>query len=937
MSLFQSLEIDTLKVRNILTRTVDNSVIPLNFTLFSKGDGTTYWSTGVTAAQYIALSTTTAQLGSTVVGNKQEIQQEVASTLNGISTFTQNLSTYAAGQAYTNQAISTFSTTNAASTAAVYTTLVSTGALSTSMNRAIISSALAYQAYDRVLSTQIGSSIIYTSTTTGALNTFTTQQSTQVWSTLKSLIVADSTILVSSITYTNNNILYVNNTINDLAIAVAQGFATTNTYPGLISNTASTLSTAIAVGDANTLAAAKAFTSSSLSTALITVSTTFSEYASTTSRATASTTSGIFTSIDSTNTYVLTELASVSTTTSASISTINENISTIIATGLVDTLYQSFIELEQYSYNIIISTLAISNDILLSTTVSYAYIYDSTLTYINISTFNFLVANAYESSISTVVPLVLSTMDGIISTEVVYFNSTIEADLAYFNSTISATVIYFNSSLSSLLIDAGESLSTFVSQSLSEQIVLLSTAIELISTFENVVNISTLIETSTLFGNQYNTAPSIILNSIDHLSTLTNVGGITDLMPITVGIAELDVSQFNNFYILISDIRSDVYYGVTYKTTTSTINRDINVTVDIQSSYRNSYLNLDTANITHWLSTPPILNPAVNPSEEIPISAFMGLYQMNLRLAKNGMFLRDVYSYPYVYSLVSFTGPTILQPPNVQVTDPTLALSTFRYRGSQITVSWNTNDPNIPLGINFLGVDTYGNTVSQWSGPFNSAARTATFGLPAQQNAPYVSYRTMALSVYPDASNKTTAGNSRPTPFAQQTLSSLVVVNPSLNSRVKVFNDGTNPTRLQVAEIYVYNEAKQNMISDPNNAAYRSLVSTSSVPFNSDPLLGAGSALDNNPATAFWAGINSITVDRNAFVQATLSSAIPLYTSTTLVSSIVVLADTVNTQSLYNMNLTFSNWNDRGVPNGLFYSTIVMPSTSVCVYNFGGS
>lgn len=937
MSLFQSIEIDTLKVRNILTRTADNSVIPLNFTLFSKGDGTTYWSTGVTGSQYIGLSTATSQLGSTVVGNNQQIKQEVASTINGISTFAQNLSTYAAGQAYTDQAIATYSTANATATAAVYTTLVSTAALSTSINRAIISSANAYQAFDRVLSTQIGSSIIYTSTTTGALNAFTTQQSTQVWSTLKSLIAADSTILACSITYTNNNIIYVNNTINDLATLVAEGFATTDTYPGLIANTASTLSRAIAAGDAETLVAANTFTISSLSTGLISVSTIFSAYASTTSRATASTTTGIFTSINSTNTYVLRELATVSTTTSASISTINQNISSIIATGLVDTLYQSFIELEQYSYNIITSTLAISNGVLLSTTAGFEYIYESTLTYINVSTFNFLVANAYESSISTLVPQVLSTMDNIISTQVIYFNSTIDGDVAYFNSTISASLLYFNSSLSSFLVDAGETVSTFIALGLSEQTALLSSAVELVSTFENVVNISTLIETSSLLGDLYNTAPSIILNSINNLSTLTNVGGITDLRPITVGIAELDVSQFNNFYVLISDIRSDVYYGITYKTTTSTINRDINVTVDIQSTYSNSYLNLDTSNITQWLSRQPILNPAVNPSEEIPISTFVGLYQLNLRFAKNGMFLRDVYSYPYVYSRVSFAGPTALPPPNVQVADPTLALSTFRYRGSQMTVAWNTNDLNIPLGVNFLGIDTYGNTVSQWSGPFNSAARTATFGLPTQQNAPYVSYRTMTLSVYPDASNKTTAGNSRPTPFAKQTLSSLVVVNPSLNSRIRVFNDGTNPARLQVAEIYLYNDAKQNVISDPNNASYRNLVSTSSIPFNSDPLLGAGSALDNNPATAFWAGVNSITVDQNAFVQATLSSASRLYTSTTLVSSIVVLADTVNTQSLYNMNLTFSNWNDPGVPNGLFYSTIVMPSTSVCAYNFGGS
>jgi hypothetical protein len=601
----------------------------------------------------------------------------------------------------------------------------------------------------------------------------------------------------------------------------------------------------------------------------------------------------------------------------------------------VDTLYQSFIELEQYSYNIITSTLAISNEILLSTTIGFEYVYESTLTYINISSFNFLVANAYESSISTLVPQVLSTMDNIISTEVIYFNSTIEGDVAYFDSTISASLVYFNSSLSTFLIDAGQTVSTFIAQGLSEQTALFSTAVQIISTFEGVVNISTLIETSSLIGSIYNIAPSIILNSVDNLSTLINVGGITDLNPVTVGIAELDVSQYNNFYILISDIRSDVFYGITYKTTTSTVNRDINITVDIQSSYSNNYLTLDTTNLTHWLSTPPIFNPTRNPSPQIALSTFVGLYQVNLRLADRGMFLRDVNPYQYLYSVVSFNGPTILPLPNVQVTDPTLSLSSFRYRGSIMTVSWDTNDLNIPIGINFLGVDTYGNTVSQWVGPYNSATKTATFGLPTQTNAPYVSYRTMALSVYPDPSNKTTAGNANPTPFANQTLDPLVVVNPSLNSRVKVYNDGTNPTYLQVAEIYLYTDTKQNMISDPNNASYRTLVSTSSTPFNSDPLHGAGAALDNNTATAFWGGINSLTVDPFAFVQATLTSASPLYNSTSLISSIVILPEPTNPTCLNNMNLKLSNWNEPGVVNGLFYSTIVMTSASVNAFSFG--
>jgi len=637
----------------------------------------------------------------------------------------------------------------------------------------------------------------------------------------------------------------------------------------------------------------------------------------------------------------------VSTSSAADISTINQNISTLIATGLVDTLYQTFIQLEEYSYNIIASTLNTSNIILISTTASYEVQYASTLEYINVSTFNYLVANAYLSSISTLVPEVISTMDYYISTEVVYFNSTIQGDVEYFDSTISASIRYFNSSLSSFIDDAGTTVSTFIAQGLSEQSVLFSTTVELISTFEAVADISSLITISSLLGHQYATAPSIILNSIDHLSSITGVGGITDLNPITVGIAELDISNYNNFYILVSDIRSDVYYGIVYTGDVTNANRDINVVIDIQSSYSNNFQTIDTGTLTQWLSTPPIYNPisyslttsspCLPPAETTPqlyISTFLGTYNLNFRLTNQAMLLQTVETYGYIYSKLTFTNPPILPPPNVQVITPNSFPigASFRYRGGKMTVSWNTNDYNVPVGINFLGVDTFGNTVSTWAGPFKATDLTATFTIPTQYNAPYVSYKTISLSVYPDNNQRTIAK-----PFAKQTLDPLVIVNPTLNSRVRVYNDGTNPRYLNVAEIYLYNDLNQNVISDPNYASYRNLVSTASLPYNQDPTKGAQAAMDNNPATAFWGGTNATTIDRSAYVQASLQSNLSSYTSPNLLSSIVLLPDHVNSVGLYNMYMTLSNWHDPAITtDGLFYSTIQLPSSSVCAFSFSG-
>jgi hypothetical protein len=947
MSLYQSLEIDSLKVRNILTRTNDNSLIPENFTIFSRGDGTTFWSSGVTANQFTGISSAVSSLTSTVVGNNQFVLSTVGSTLAGVSTFVQNLSTYAAGVEYTDQVILLYSTVNMSTLAGVYTPLKSTAVISTLINRAIISTGFASNDADAALSSLIASSIVYTSTATSSLLKIYATQSTFMSTTVGALRAADSTIMESSIAYTNNNIAFVTNNLNQLTRDVSTGFALTNTYPGIISNSASTLSTSIGRGDINTLSTANAFTSLNLSTATTNLSTTFGRYVSTTAAAATSTTLSLVSSITSTNLFVLNEIYDISTSVAVDISTLNQNISTLITTGLIDTLYESFIQLEQYSYNIIVSTLSISNAILTSTTINFEYRYTSTLEYVTVSTFNYLVANAYLSSISTLVPQVLSTMDYYISSEVIYFNSTIDGEVLYFTSTISASILYFNSSLSSFVTDAGYTVSTFIAQGLSEQSELFSTTYELISTFESVANISSLITISSILGRQYETAPSIILNSVDNLSSITGVGGITDLNPITVGIAQLDVSRYNNFYILISDIRSDVYYGIIHTGSPADTNRQINVVIDVQSSYNNNFQTLDTGTLATWLSTPPIYNPVsyslttatprIPTAETTPqlyISTFMGTYNLNFRLTNRAMLLQSVETYGYIYSKLSFTSAAVLPPPDVQVTSPGLfpTGASFRYRGGRMTVSWNTNDYNVPVGVNFLGIDTYGNTVSTWVGPFKASDLTATFTIPTQQRAPYVSYRTISLSVYPDNNQRTIAA-----PFAKQTLDPLVIVNPSLNSRIRVSNDTANPYYLAVAEIYLYNDLKQNLVSDPDYASYRTLVSTSSTPYNNDFAKLSKAAMDNNPATAFWGGQDQNTKDLTAFVQAQLTSLQPDYTSATLISSIVILPDlTFEEKGLYDMSMTLSNFSDPGVPDGLFYSTIKLPSSAVCAYSFNG-
>jgi hypothetical protein len=269
-----------------------------------------------------------------------------------------------------------------------------------------------------------------------------------------------------------------------------------------------------------------------------------------------------------------------------------------------------------------------------------------------------------------------------------------------------------------------------------------------------------------------------------------------------------------------------------------------------------------------------------------------------------------------------------------------LGASTFRYRGGAITVNWTTNDTHIPIGVNLLGADATGNIVSNWAGPFNSADNSATFTVPTQQGTPYVSYKTISLSVYPYSQipTATAVANINPNPFSKRRLDPLVIVNPSLNAEVRIYNPGVS-AYLQVRDMYIYNDLKQNIVSDPAVPKYAAIRSSQSIVYDQNfTLYGAQNALDNNPSSYFRGGFSGNTIDQNASMIARFStiSASRIYDSTILVSSLVVYPGPTVPTGLSSMALTFSNYNDPNIPNGLFYSTIQLTSSPVCVFSFNG-
>ena len=116
MSLIKNIEIDTLKLRALQVRDTLNNPISSGFQLFALGDGTTYWSAGITTQQFVNLSTSLEQNQSTLDNIESTITStldnalstlttEVFSSINSISTFVGMVQDYSINTVYTDAAI----------------------------------------------------------------------------------------------------------------------------------------------------------------------------------------------------------------------------------------------------------------------------------------------------------------------------------------------------------------------------------------------------------------------------------------------------------------------------------------------------------------------------------------------------------------------------------------------------------------------------------------------------------------------------------------------------------------------------------------------------------------------------------------------------------------------------------------------------------------
>lgn len=966
MSLIKNIEIDTLKLRNLVVKDNQNNPVLSSFHLYAAGDGTTFWSTGVDAQQFINLSTKVNNVNSTLQNFEStatstirnitsSLEADVFSSIYSLSSFIVNLQTYSINTTYTDAAIAQYSTgvettlTTRYQTIASSLTLFTLGLQNTSTSVSQIGVQIA-----ATNASVVATNALIARNSTITRSTLFNNQSTYTTSTFTGLFQLESTNFGTLNTLILANVAYTTNSLNNISTSEGQVLSSISNVPVLLTSTIVAASTLAFFGLSTSYVSSVNYTNAAINTLYISTNNQIDITQSTLQGQLASTTTGLLLSRTQIVSSLISSIYSISTSSGSTLTYFEQNITVLLSTGLTQNIYQTFIDLQAYSANLIAGTTSTSNFVINSTNTALQSQSLSSYNGVMSSSFLYITENLYASTISTILPQMNSTVNGNISTSNAFFTSTIASTTQYFQLLVNATYVAFTQDIDAYTANYEIQISTQIANGLSSQNAVLSTAVILNEQLLNETLSTYVFTLSSFTYSQYATAPSIIMNKVNNLSTLNNVASVTGLSSLVAGIVTLDTTNYNNFYVLVSDIGANVFYGLAISTSQAKMNQDFTVQIDIKSTYQNSFFTLDTSNMSRWLNTPPIYNPnsfslitnsqvpKADTVQQIYLSTFIGAYIIDMRYTPMGMFIKNIQTYPFIYTTATFTGSIII-PKNVQVSNQQLAQhSSFVYRGSPIQVSWQTNDLNIPLGIKFTGTDLYNRPITSWSGPYNSGPGTAGIKVPTPA-APFAKYDMMYLGVYPNTTlngNNTTSGNSQNLIFASRPIpSSLYVVNPTINSYIRVLNPGTVNNYLQVNEIRVNNDVNQNMTQVSTNCVFTpdtDTVNINTFPYNgSYTTFGWQNAFDNNPNTFFYGGYTATQINPNAIVagQFSTTSAFAMLPPAPLqISSIEVVQGP--TYNLQGMQLIMSNRNEGLIANGLFYSTITLSAANTQSFSF---
>jgi hypothetical protein len=424
------------------------------------------------------------------------------------------------------------------------------------------------------------------------------------------------------------------------------------------------------------------------------------------------------------------------------------------------------------------------------------------------------------------------------------------------------------------------------------------------------------------------------MNSTDNIIPLKNIYVPDGSNSVSTCAVQLDLTKYTNFYVLVSDISSDVFYGLTYSTTTDQLSKDITLQIDITSSYTNKYITIDTAALSSWIGKPKIYNqgPTVlfdKPFPQIYLSTFIGAQIVQMRLNMNRLYIRDIITIPYIYTNMSLNIIEVNS--NLNVTDPRLAGSTFVYSNTRMPISWNTNDLNVEVGLKFEGVDINGDKIEKWTGPYKSSDKIANVLAP--ECVPFAQYKTINLGIYPQkgysyapASGNINSPNNNQMFDTVLLDSPLFVYTPTANSKITVYNPGTVDKVLEVGELSIFTDNGENAVG-PKIDNYVEVLSTYSRPYQGDYVSWKVKHMfDGNTNTSFRGGRDIKIIDKNAYVAVSLKAKPDTCITNQSISSISITGS-FNNESRYTiegMKMRIENMNVQGLPDGLFYTEVTL-------------
>jgi len=538
MSFTQTSQLNSLLLRGLQFRTNSNVPISTSYALYADGRGGTFWDQALKASDLSSYSTSVADITesqstltfyttSSVTGMQVQIstlEQDFSTLAGSVSTQIEDaIFSFSTNQYFIDQlssiqleleteissiysTLSSYDTTNFStlssyietsqnltfgytdsSISTVYTQSVSTSqanldTFSTSINNALISTSIAFAS---TILDQNSSLAIYISTDTA-----------ETASTNSSFLTS-----ISSLTVQISNLQYVSSVMDSTLSSYIIPYVTSS----LSSYNVSTQSTFLIV-----FSTLEAISTIAISTAKIALSTanTFANQINTVSIATAQNT--------------------------ANIADLTFNFNLLTTSTLISSIYDSFIGLEQFCVQLVVST----NDGLTSTLNSTTEGYISTI-------YSTIVIDILNQAGAVFASTIFSTADALTST---------------FISTLSTIYDEYTSSLTSQL---DSSILAYVSTPVGTALEQFSTSSEIeLSTFSTLYN-STLYQTNESFTNFVAGLQNFVSSSA--LSTLYTQQLFT--LSGTNSTASLNLPSFRNFAIHVSDVLDASQYRITYDPT----------------------------------------------------------------------------------------------------------------------------------------------------------------------------------------------------------------------------------------------------------------------------------------------------------------------------------------------------------------------------------